>query len=73
MPSNNPKLSFEQRAAALAWVAVCEKLDHFLQATPGYPELTPDEVTYMLDRTESALLDLRRTLEEAPDQRRNIL
>lgn len=73
MPSKNPKLSLDQRAAALKWVAACEKLGHFLCATPGYPELGPDEVTYMLDTTESALLELRRTLEDACGQRRTTL
>lgn len=64
MPQRNLKLSPEQRLAALEWVAACEKLGHFLRATPGYPDLSPEEVTLMMDTTESALLDLRRTFEK---------
>lgn len=64
MPQNNPRLTQEQKIAALAWQAACEKLDHFLRATPGYPELRPEEVAYMMDTAESALLELRRTFEE---------
>lgn len=69
MPQNNPRLTLEQKIAALAWKAACEKLDHFLRATPGYPELNPEEVEYMMDVTESALLELRRALEEQRNQR----
>ncbi|WP_259651920.1 hypothetical protein [Variovorax sp. UMC13] len=70
MPAKNPKLSPDQRVAALEWMAACEKLDHFLHGTPDHPELNPDDVTLMLDTAESALLDLRRTLEEqAPSMR----
>lgn len=65
MPQRNLKLSPEQRLAALEWVAACEKLGHFLRATPGYPDLSPEEVTLMMDTTESALLDLRRTFEKS--------
>ena len=64
MPQNNPRLTLDQKVAVLAWQAACEKLQHFLRATPGYPDLSPDEVVAMLDTTESALLDLRRTLEQ---------
>ncbi len=64
MPQKNLKLSLAQRVAALGWVAACEKLNHFLRATPGYPDLSPQEVTLMLDQTESALLDLRDALED---------
>jgi len=60
MPQNNPRLTLDQKLAALAWQAACEKLDHFLCATPGYPEMSPEEVIHMMDTTESALLDLRR-------------
>lgn len=69
MPQNNPRLKPEQKLAALAWQAACEKLEHFLCATPGYPELNPEEVGYMMDVTESALLELRRALEERGNQR----
>ena len=62
MPQNNPRLTPDQKLAALAWQAACEKLEHFLRATPGYPDLTPEEVIEMLDTAESALLELRRTL-----------
>lgn len=64
MPQRNLKLSPEQRLAALEWVAACEKLDHFLCASPGYPEMSPEEVIHMMETTESALLDLRRVFEE---------
>lgn len=64
MPQNNPRLTPDQKIAALAWKATCEKLDHFLRATPGYPELSPQEVEFMMDVAESALLELRRTFEE---------
>ena len=64
MPQNNHRLTPDQKSAALAWKAACEKLDHFLRATPGYPELSPEEMAQMMDATESALLDLRRTFEE---------
>ena len=64
MPQNNPNLTPDQKNAALAWDAACEKLHHFLAATPGYPELGPQEVTHMMDVAESALLDLRRTVEK---------
>ena len=65
MPQKNPYLTFDQKAAALAWQAACEKLDRFLRAPPGSPELSPEEMAYMLDTTESALLELRRTLERS--------
>ncbi|MBB1601905.1 hypothetical protein A9977_17850 [Variovorax sp. UMC13] len=65
MPQNNPHLTLDQKVAALAWVSACEKLDHFLRATPGYPQLTPEEVADMMDTTESALLELRRTFEHS--------
>ncbi|WP_183027639.1 hypothetical protein [Variovorax sp. UMC13] len=68
MPQNNPRLTFEQKSAALAWNAACEKLHHFLKATPGYPALNSEEVTHMLDATESALHALRCTLEERGDK-----
>ena len=68
MPQNNPRLTSEQKSAALAWCAACEKLDHFLRATPGYPCLSPEEVTQTMDTTESALLELRRTFEEQGNQ-----
>ncbi|MGJ7544645.1 hypothetical protein [Variovorax sp. LT1R16] len=71
MPRNNPRLTPDQMIAALAWKAACEKLDHFLRATPGYPELSPDEVANMMDTTESALLDLRRTFEERAKETSN--
>lgn len=64
MPQNNPRLTPDQKLAALAWQAACEKLDHFLCATPGYPELRQEEVIHMMDTVENALIDLRRTLEE---------
>ena len=64
MPQNNPRLTPDQKIAALAWEAACEKVRHFLRATPGYPELNSEEVAYMLDVAESAMLDLRRTVEK---------
>lgn len=64
MPQNNPRLTLDQKVAALAWRAACEKLHHFLSATPGYPELSPEEVVYMMDTMESAFLDLRSALEQ---------
>lgn len=64
MPSNNLNLSPDRRITSIAWLAACEKLDHFLRATPGYPELSPQEVNLMLDKTERALLDLRAALED---------
>ena len=64
MPQKNPRLTLDQKVAAIAWQAACEKLEHFLCATPGYPDLTAEEVIQMLDTTESALLELRRTIEE---------
>ncbi|MGJ7542833.1 hypothetical protein [Variovorax sp. LT1R16] len=64
MPQTNSRLTPDQKIAALAWKAACEKLDHFLRATPGYPELSTVEVAHMMDTTESALLELRRTFEE---------
>lgn len=64
MPQDNLCLTPDQKLAALACQAACEKLHHFLRATPGYPELSPDEFAYMMDTTESALLELRRTFEE---------
>ncbi|MDM0090324.1 MULTISPECIES: hypothetical protein [unclassified Variovorax] len=63
MPLNNLRLTLDQKLAAIAWQAACEKLEHFLCATPGYPELTPEEIAHMLDTAESALLELRRTVE----------
>jgi hypothetical protein len=63
MPQNNPRLTPDQKVAALCWVAACEKLDHFLCGTPGYPELKPEEVVHMLDTTESAFHELRRSIE----------
>jgi hypothetical protein len=64
MPKNNPRLTPDQKIAAVAWEAACEKLHHFLVATPGYPELSLEERAYMLDTAESALLDLRRSIEQ---------
>lgn len=68
MPQNNPRLTSEQKSAALTWCDACEKLDHFLRSTPGYPSLGPEEVTQMMDTTEIALFELRRTFEERGNQ-----
>lgn len=63
MPLHNLRLTPDQKLAALTWQAACEKLEHFLCATPGYPDLSPEEVIEMMDTTESALIELRRTFE----------
>lgn len=69
MPTNNPKLTTEQRVTAIEWQACAEQLAHFLRGTPGHPELDEEGVTRMFDAVETTLLQLRRAFEKPADYR----